>query len=70
MGERVRAQLGSTLPTGERQGAPGAVHAVDEESMSSGIRELVQGWGGQSEPRDDEVRLATLRLALLSKGKA
>ena len=62
MGERVRAQLGSALPNGERQGAPGRpVQEVDEESMSTGIRELVLGWGGQSEPDDDEERLAALR---------
>ena len=27
-----------------------------------GIRELVIGWGGKSEPRDDEERLAAIRL--------
>ena len=67
MGERVRAQLGSALPNGERQGAPGRpVQEVDEESMSTGIRELVLGWGGQSEPDDDEERLAALRRGRLT----
>ena len=61
MGERVRAQLGSALSSEERQGAPGPEHEVDEESMSMGIRELVLGWGGQSEPHDDDERLAALR---------
>jgi hypothetical protein len=61
MGERVRTQLGSTLPTGERQGAPGPGHEAEAESMSMGIRELVLGWGGQPERDDDEERLAALR---------
>jgi len=61
MGERVRAQLGSALPSGERQGAPGPEHEVDDESMSMGIRELVVGWAGQSDSQDDEERLAALR---------
>jgi len=29
--------------------------------MSTGIRELVVGWGGAPEPRDDEERLAAIR---------
>ena len=41
MGERVRAQIGSALPNGERQGAPSPVRGTEEESMSIGIRELV-----------------------------
>ena len=61
MGERVRAQIGSALPNGERQGAPGPGHGSEEESMSIGIRELVLGWGGQTEPRDDDERLDALR---------
>jgi hypothetical protein len=63
MGERVRAQIGSALPNRERQGAPGPGHETDEESMSIGIRELVMGWGGQSEPREDDERLAALRIS-------
>ena len=63
MGERVRAQIGSALPDGERQGAPGPGHETDEESMSSGMRELVMGWGGQAEPHEDDERLATLRIS-------
>ena len=63
MGERVRAQIGSALPNGERQGAPGPGHETEEESMSIGIRELVLGWGGQSEPHEDDERLATLRIS-------
>jgi len=64
MGERVRAQLGSALPGREQQGAPGPEGV--EESMPMGIRELVLGWGGQSEPRDDEERLAALRRGRLT----
>ena len=63
MGERVRAQIGSALPDGERQGAPGPGHATEEDSMSVVIRELVFGWGGQSDPRDDDERLDALRNA-------
>jgi hypothetical protein len=63
MGERVRAQIGSALPDGERQGAPGPGHVTDEESMSIGIRELVIGWGGQAEPREVDERLAALRIS-------
>ena len=66
MGERVRAQLGSALPSGERQGAPGPEHEVDDESMSMGIRELVAGWAGQSDSQDDEERLAALRRGRLT----
>ena len=63
MGRRVRAQIGSTLPDGERQGAPGPGHPTEEESMSTMIRELVFGWGGQSDRRDDDERLDALRRA-------
>ena len=66
MGERVRAQIGSALPNGERQGAPGPGHATEEDSMSNAIRELVFGWGGQSDPRDDDERLDALRGAMAS----
>ena len=61
MGERVRTQLGSTLLFEARQGAPGPGRASDEESMSIGIRELIRCWGGETEPCDDEERLAVLR---------
>lgn len=54
---KVRTEGGSTLPSSERQGAPGRGREVDEESLSMGIRELVRGWGGKSEPRDDDERL-------------
>jgi hypothetical protein len=63
MGGRVRAQIGSALPDGERQGAPGPGLATEEDSLSNAIRELVFGWGGQSEPRDDDERLDALRRA-------
>jgi len=63
MGGRVRAQIGSTLPDGERQGAPAPGHPTEEESMSTMIRELVFGWGGQSDRRDDDERLDALRRA-------
>ncbi len=61
MGERVRTQVGSTLLSGERQGAPGPAHEVDEESMSMGIRSLILAWGEGRDPRDDDERLAALR---------
>ena len=54
---------GSTLPTGQKQGAPRPV--ADEESMPTGIRELVLGWGGESEPHDDDERLAALLRGIL-----
>ena len=66
MGERVRAQIGSALPAGEKQGAPSSGHATEEDSMSSAIRELVFGWGGQSDPRNDDERLDALRGATVS----
>lgn len=66
MGERVRAQIGSALPDGERQGAPGPELATEEDSMSSAIRELVLRWGGQSDPRNDDERLEALRGAKVS----
>lgn len=61
MGSGDRTVSGSTLPTGQRQGAPGPGREIDEESMSTGIRELVVGWGGASEAGDDEERLAAIR---------
>ena len=63
MGERVRTQLGSALPLGEQetQSAPSPGRDADEESMSIGIRALLLGWGGTTEPRDDDERLAALR---------
>ena len=60
MGATVRTQRGSALPAG-KQGAPGPGREVDEESMSTGIRELIMGWGGASEPSDDDQRLAAIR---------
>jgi hypothetical protein len=51
---------GSALPAGKR-GAPGPGGEINRESMSLGIRELVLGWGGESEPQDDDERLAALR---------
>jgi len=60
MGERVRTQLGSALPFGGTQSAPRPADA-DRESMSMGIRALLLGWGGKTEPVDDEERLAALR---------
>ena len=41
----TRTSWGSALSTGARQGAP-SPGDDDEESMSTGIRELVLGWGG------------------------
>jgi hypothetical protein len=63
MGERVRTQLGSALPPGEKetQSAPSPVGDVIEESMSIGIRALLLDWGGKREPGDDDERLAALR---------
>ena len=61
MGERVRTQIGSALPFGERQGAPGPAREVGEESMSMGIRTLILAWGEGRDPRDDDERLAALR---------
>jgi hypothetical protein len=60
MGERVRTQLGSALPTG-KQGAPGPGGEVDRESMSPGIRTLILAWGQGPELRDDDERLAAIR---------
>jgi len=61
MGERVRAQIGSALPDGERQGAPGPVQRTGQESMSIGIRNLLLAWGEGHDPRDDDERLAAIR---------
>ena len=61
MGERVRAQIGSALPNGERQGAPSPVDRTGEESMSIGIRNLLLAWGEGHDPRDDDERLAAIR---------
>jgi len=55
-----RTDRGSALPALARQGVPSPGPKVDEESMSTGIRDLVLGWGG-SEPRDDDERLAAIR---------
>jgi hypothetical protein len=66
MGGRVRAQIGGALPDGEGQAAPGPGPATEQESMSSAIRELVFGWGGQSDPRGDDERLDALRGAMAS----
>lgn len=62
MGKGIRADSGSTLPTGVRQGAPSPGDEVEEGSMSTGFRNLIVGWGGKSEPRDDEERLAAIRM--------
>jgi len=61
MGGRVRAQIGSALPDGERQGAPDHAHGVARESMSMGIRNLLLAWGEGRDPRDDDERLAAIR---------
>ena len=60
MGERVRTQLGSALPTG-KQGAPGPGRELNRESMSPGIRNLILAWGEGPEPRDDDERLSAIR---------
>ena len=65
MGRADRTMGGSTLPTGRKQGAPSPGREV-EESLSTGIRELLLGWGRESESRDDEERLE--RLAALRRG--
>ena len=62
MGSGDRTVRGSALPGAARQGAPGpGSREVDGDSMSTGIRELVLGWGGASEPGDDDERLAAIR---------
>jgi len=61
MGGRVQSQLGSTLPPGERQGAPIPRRGSDGESMSMGIRNLLLAWGEGHDPRDDDERLAAIR---------
>jgi len=61
MGRGDRTIGGSTLSTGREQGVPGPGRVVDEESMPAGIREMARGWGGDSEPHEDEERLAALR---------
>jgi hypothetical protein len=61
MGERVRTQVGSALPAGKR-GAPGPGREVNRESMSLGIRNLILAWGEGPEPRDDDERLAAIRM--------
>ena len=63
MGGRVRAQIGSAMPDGERQGAPSPVRGTEEESMSIGIRNLLLAWGEARDPRDDDERLDALRRA-------
>ena len=68
MGRGVRIVGGSTLPTGQKQGASVPGGRSDEESMSTGIRELLLGWGRESEPRDDEERFE--RIAALRREKA
>lgn len=60
MGEKDRTDRGSALPTGKR-GAPGQEGEIKRESMPLGIRELVLGWGGESDAREDDERLAALR---------
>ena len=65
MGRGVRIVGGSTLPTGQKQGAPRPGQGAEEESMPTGIRELVLGWGGESEPHDDAERLAALLRGIL-----
>jgi hypothetical protein len=60
MGMGERTVRGSTLPTAGRQGAPSPARIAVEDSMPAGIRELVRGWGGDAEPRDDDARLAAL----------
>ena len=64
MGMGIRTVGGSALPSGGKQGAPSPEHQAEEDSMPAGIRELARGWGGESEPRDDDARLAALRTAL------
>jgi hypothetical protein len=61
VGERVRTQVGSALPVGGTQGAPGTGREVDRESLPLGIRALILGWTGGRDPRDDEERLAAIR---------
>ena len=61
MGERVRSQLGSALPYGDRQGAPDQEHGIDRESMSTGIRNMLLAWGEGHDPRDDDERLEAIR---------
>jgi hypothetical protein len=61
MGERVRTQVGSAVPFGERQGAPGPAREVERESMSLGIRNMLLAWGEGHDPRDDDERLAAIR---------
>lgn len=65
MGRGLRTVRGSTLPTGQKHGAPRPGQEADEESMPTGIRELVLGWGGESEPYDDDERLAALLRGIL-----
>ena len=61
MGGKVRTQVGSALPVGDTQGAPGPGRQVDRESLPLGIRALILGWTGRRDPRDDEERLAAIR---------
>ena len=61
MGSGDRTVWGSALRTKARQGAPSPAHAVDEDSMSTGMFDLVLGWGGRTDPREDDERLAAIR---------
>jgi hypothetical protein len=62
MGDGVRTDRGSAMPAGERQGAPGPGHEVNRESMPLGIRNLILAWGEGPDPRDDDERLAAIRM--------
>lgn len=64
MGMGIRTVGGSTLPTGERQGAPSPGHVEVEDAMPAALRELLRGWGDDAEPRDDDARLAALLAGL------
>ena len=64
MGMGIRTVGGSTLPTAERQGAPGPEHVADEDSMPAAIRELLQRWGEDAELCDGDARLAALLAGL------
>ena len=61
MGAGDRTVQGSAVRIAAKKGAPRPGREVDRDAMSTGIRELVQGWGGAPEPGHDDERLAAIR---------
>ena len=62
MGKGIRTDGGRALPTGSREGEPSPGRAINRESMSLGIRNLILAWGEGPDQRDDDERLAAVRM--------